>query len=180
MHAHNKVCLPDLRHCCEMFAHAKLKLQGTHSCCLETVQTPMPAFGSDAAESFEGQTGLIHSAGSGNIASGQQSDHLLMAAAYNGWLAAKLKVCSLPACGSCSNIIYICLALTGFISYVTRDICDLFCAAVAINLTRELAICLQLPVLQIPDCASSVTYAGMWHAGWQAGRASVCPQALPE
>ena len=29
MHAHNKVCLPDLRHCCEMFAHAKLKLQGT-------------------------------------------------------------------------------------------------------------------------------------------------------
>ena len=32
------------------------------------------------------------SAGSGNIASGQQSDHLLMAAAYNGWLAAKHKV----------------------------------------------------------------------------------------
>lgn len=32
------------------------------------------------------------SAGSGNIASGQQSDHLLMAAAYNGWLAAKQKV----------------------------------------------------------------------------------------
>ncbi|DBA76164.1 TPA: hypothetical protein ACH3X1_009895 [Trebouxia sp. C0004] len=29
--------------------------------------------------------------GGGNIASGQQSDHLLMAAAYNGWLAAKLK-----------------------------------------------------------------------------------------
>lgn len=32
------------------------------------------------------------SAGSGNIASGQQSDHLLMAAAYNGWQAAKQKV----------------------------------------------------------------------------------------
>lgn len=84
-----------------MFTNAKLKLQGTHSSCLETVQTPLPAFGSDAAVACEGQTAVIHSAGSGNIASGQQSDHLLMAAAYNGWLAAKLKVCSLPACGSC-------------------------------------------------------------------------------
>lgn len=97
----------------------------------------------------------MHSAGSGNIASGQQSDHLLMAAAYNGWLAAKLKVCSLPACGSCSNILCLLMALTGFISYSTSNVCDLFCAAVAMHLTRELATCLQLPVLQMPDCAST-------------------------
>ena len=87
-----------------MFADAKLKLQGTHTCCMEQCNPPLPAFGSDAAEAFEGQTGVMHSAGSGNIASGQQSDHLLMAAAYNGWLAAKLKVCPLPACCSCSHI----------------------------------------------------------------------------
>ena len=37
-------------------------------------------------------------AGSGTIASGQQSDHLLMVAAFNGWQAAKVKVHSvLPA-----------------------------------------------------------------------------------
>ena len=153
----------------------------------------------------------MHSAGSGNIASGQQSDHLLMAAAYNGWLAAKLKVCSLPACGSCSNILCLLMALTGFISYSMSNVCDLFCAAVAMHLTRELATC-----LQTPDCASTdlswpyhmyckilshvgdglvyshkcqkyletacrlYTHAGMWHAGRQAGRASVCPQALPQ
>ena len=38
-------------------------------------------------------------AGSGNIASGQQSDHLLMAAAYDAWATAKHKVGS-NACGS--------------------------------------------------------------------------------
>ena len=124
-----------------MFVHTKLKLQGTHNHCLETVQPlpPLPAFGSNAVETLERQTGVMHSAGSGNIASGQQSDHLLMAAAYNGWLAAKLKVCSLPACDSSSNILCLLMALTGFISYSTSNVCDLFCAAVAMHLTRELA-----------------------------------------
>ena len=61
-----------------------------------------------------------------------------MAAAYNGWLAAKLKVCSLPACGSCSNILCLLMALTGFISYSMSNFCDLFCAAVAMHLTESL------------------------------------------
>jgi len=101
------------------------------------VKPPLPAFGSDAAEAFEGQTGVMHSAGSGNIASGQQSDHLLMAAAYNGWLAAKLKVCPLPACCSCSHYMCMFVALTGFTSYIMSNFFDLFCAAVALSLTRE-------------------------------------------
>lgn len=35
--------------------------------------------------------------GSGNVASGQQSDHLLMVAAFDGWQAAKGQVLSEPA-----------------------------------------------------------------------------------
>ena len=36
--------------------------------------------------------GLPLIAGSGNIASGQQSDHLLMAAVYQGWVQIAFKV----------------------------------------------------------------------------------------
>ena len=39
---------------------------------------------------------LLHTAGSGNVASGQQSDHLLMVAAFDGWTAATAQVRAEP------------------------------------------------------------------------------------
>ena len=57
--------------------------------------------------------------GSGNVASGQQSDHLLMAAAYKGWSEATAKVCSLAACLSavpCPCHLLDCLSRVAFLA----------------------------------------------------------------
>ena len=75
-----------------------------------------------------------HAAGSGNIAAGQQSDHLLMAAAYNGWAAAKAKVS-------------ICVHLSVFMCKLVAHPGTLLCMTLVINKEAKTALSCQAPCM---------------------------------
>lgn len=134
--------------------------------------------------------------GSGNIASGQQSDHLLMAAAYDAWATAKHKVGSTtvlpgsPCCASTVQLVYeyLCCALTQPLQSLLQQV--LHCADKCLASTHAQCVLLKriCGLHNMINCGCTgvgqrftTGKRGSVHAaGWAAGSKGVCSKAFLE